>query len=173
MENYYKNNYNSYMNCYNYNYNYNKQNNSRSSDVEDTIEKSREDFGPEPLVTNIEDMTKDNNTFRTALWTGEHLQLTLMSIPVGDSIGLEMHADTDQFIRIEEGLGLVQMGEEENNVTFQRRVGEDYAILIPAGKWHNIVNIGNVPLKLYSIYAPPHHPYGTVQMNKNDMMGKS
>ncbi|MBO5476760.1 MAG: cupin domain-containing protein [Clostridia bacterium] len=167
MENYYKNNYNSYMNCYNFGYDTNC---SRSSEKDGISENDRHDYGPEPLVVDIEDMTKNNDTFRTTLWTGEYLQLTLMSIPVGDSIGLEMHADTDQFIRIEEGLGLVQMGEEENNVTYQRRVGEDYATLIPAGKWHNIVNIGNVPLKLYSIYAPPHHPYGTVQNTKKDAM---
>lgn len=172
MENYYKNNYNSYMNCYNCNYNTNYSRSSNTNNADNVVEVNRQDYGSEPYVVDIEDMTKDNNTFRTTLWTGEHLQLTLMSIPVGDSIGLEVHNDTDQFIRIEEGLGLVQMGEEENNVTFQRRVGEDYAILIPAGKWHNIVNIGNVPLKLYSIYAPPHHPHGTVQMNKNDMMNE-
>ena len=166
MENYYKNNHNSYMNCYSYN----NQNYSRSSLEKDSDEKTREDYGAKPYVVDIEEATEENNTFRTALWTGEHLQVTLMSIPVGDSIGLEVHTDTDQFIRIEEGLGLVQMGEEENNVTYQRRVGEDYAVLIPAGKWHNIVNIGNVPLKLYSIYAPPHHPYGTVQNTKNDAM---
>lgn len=173
MEKYYKNNHNSYMNCYSYNYNYNAPYTSRSINEEDDIQNDREDFGAEPFVVNIEDATKENNTFRTALWTGKHLQVTLMSIPVGDSIGLEVHPDTDQFIRIEDGLGLVQMGEEENNVTYQRRVGEDYAVLVPAGKWHNIINIGNVPLKLYSIYAPPHHPYGTVEMTKSDAMHES
>lgn len=172
MEKYYRNNHNSYMNCYNYNYNYNT-NYSRSSDVNENEENSREDYGSEPFVVDIEDATKDNNTFRLTLWTGEHLQVTLMSIPVGDSIGLEIHNDTDQFLVIQEGLGLIQMGDEQNNVTYQRRVGEDYAILIPAGKWHNLVNIGNVPLKLYSIYAPPHHPHGTTQVNKNDIMSES
>ena len=76
------------------------------------------DYGPEPFVLNIEEITKENNTFRTALWTGDHLQLTLMSIPVRESIGLEIHPDTDQFIRIEQGDGLVQMGTTKNNLNF-------------------------------------------------------
>jgi len=124
------------------------------------------DYGPEPFVVNIEEATKQNNTFRTALWTGCHLQLTLMSINVGDDIGLEIHHDLDQFIRIEQGQGLVQMGDNRNNLDFQRYVYDDFAFIIPAGKWHNLINIGNIPLKLYSIYAPPQHPHGTVHVTK-------
>ena len=126
------------------------------------------DYGPDPFVVNIEEMTKENNTFRTALWTGEHLQVTLMDIPVGESIGLEIHPDTDQFLRIEQGEGLVQMGKDKNNLSFQRKVFDNFAFIIPAGTWHNLVNIGNVPIKLYSIYAPPKHPRGTVHMTKAD-----
>ena len=126
------------------------------------------DYGPEPFVVNIEKVTKENDTFRTALWTGEHLQLTLMSIPVGESIGLEIHPDTDQFIRLEQGEGLVQMGVNRNNLNFQRRIGRDFAFIIPAGTWHNLINVGNEPLKLYSIYAPPKHPRGTVHVTKAD-----
>lgn len=85
------------------------------------------DYGPESFVVNIEDVTKENDTFRTALWTGNHLQLTIMSIPVGESIGLEIHPDTDQFLRIEQGEGLVQMGINKNNLNFQRRVNSDCA----------------------------------------------
>lgn len=126
------------------------------------------DYGPEPFVINIEEATKENNTFRTALWTGGHLQLTLMSIPVGESIGLEIHPDTDQFIRIEQGDGLVLMGTNKNNLNFQRRVYNNFAFVVPAGTWHNLINIGNVPIKLYSIYAPPKHPRGTVHLTKED-----
>lgn len=126
------------------------------------------DYGPEPFVLNIEEMTRSNNTFRTALWTGEHLQLTLMSIPVGESIGLEIHPDTDQFLRIEQGEGLVQMGKDKNNLNFQRKVYDKFAFIVPAGTWHNLINIGNVPIKLYSIYAPPKHPRGTVHLTKSD-----
>jgi mannose-6-phosphate isomerase-like protein (cupin superfamily) len=126
------------------------------------------DHGPNPYVVNIEAATLQNNTFRTALWTGEHLQLTLMSIPPGEDIGLEMHSDVDQFLRIEQGEGLVRMGPTENKVDFERRVGNDFAVLIPAGTWHNLINTGTTPLKLYSIYAPPEHPLGTVHETKAD-----
>nr|WP_132243018.1 cupin domain-containing protein [Marinisporobacter balticus] len=126
------------------------------------------DYGPEPFVVNIEEATKQNTNFRTALWTGNHLQLTLMSIHVGEDIGLEIHPNLDQFVRIEEGQGLVQMGDRKDNLDFQRKVFDDYAFIIPAGKWHNLINIGNKPLKLYSIYAPPQHPYGTIHETKKD-----
>lgn len=124
------------------------------------------DYGPEPLVINIEEATEQNNNFRTAIWTGNHLQLTLMSIDVGDDIGLEIHPDVDQFIRIEEGQGIVRMGDSKDNLYYQQRVSDDYAIIIPAGTWHNIINTGYKPLKLYSIYAPPQHPWGTVHETK-------
>ncbi len=126
------------------------------------------DYGPAPFVINIEEATKQNNYFRIALWTGRYLQLTLMSIRVGEDIGLEMHPDVDQFIRIEEGQGLVKMGDRRDCLDFQRNVSDDYAIVIPAGKWHNVINTGNTPLKLYSIYAPPEHPHGTVHKTKED-----
>jgi predicted heme/steroid binding protein/mannose-6-phosphate isomerase-like protein (cupin superfamily) len=126
------------------------------------------DYGPEPFVVNIKEATNQNNTFRTALWTGSYLQLTLMSIPVGDEIGLEIHPSLDQFIRIEEGQGLVMMGDTQYNLDFQRRVYDDFAFIIPAGKWHNLINTGNKPIKLYSIYAPPQHPHGTVHATKAD-----
>jgi mannose-6-phosphate isomerase-like protein (cupin superfamily) len=124
------------------------------------------DYGKEPFVVNINDATKQNNTFRTALWTGNHLQVTLMSIDVGDDIGLEVHPHVDQFLRIEDGNGIVQMGDSKDNLSFQERVSDDFAIMVPAGKWHNLTNTGNKPLKLYSIYAPPQHPFGTVYKTK-------
>lgn len=124
------------------------------------------DYGPAPFVINIEKATKQNNTFRTALWTGKHLQLTLMSLEAGENIGLEMHPDVDQFIRIEAGEGLVQMGDREEQLDFERKVSDDFIFIIPAGKWHNLTNTGTQPLKLYSIYAPPEHPYGTVHETK-------
>jgi mannose-6-phosphate isomerase-like protein (cupin superfamily) len=126
------------------------------------------DYGPEPFVTNIEEATLRNNNFRLALWTGEYLQLTLMSINVGDDIGLEMHPDVDQFIRIEQGQGIAMMGDSKDRLCYRRRVQDDYVIFIPAGKWHNLINTGRVPIKLYSIYAPPEHPRGTVHRTKED-----
>jgi mannose-6-phosphate isomerase-like protein (cupin superfamily) len=124
------------------------------------------DYGPQPYVVNIDQATKQNNTYRTALWTGKHLQVTLMSINVGDDIGLEIHPNVDQFIRIEEGAGIVMMGDRKDQLTYQQRLYDDYAIMIPAGKWHNVINTGYTPLKLYAIYAPPEHPRGTIHQTK-------
>lgn len=125
-----------------------------------------DDYGKEPLIVNIDRLTKANPYFRTALWTGEHLQVTLMSIPVGEDIGLEVHPHVDQFLRIESGCALAMMGKNKNCLNYQQRVNSDFAVIIPAGTWHNIVNIGRTPLKLYSIYAPPQHPFGTVHKTK-------
>lgn len=124
------------------------------------------DYGPEPLVFNIDKATMQNRNYRTALWTGYYFQLTLMSIKVGGDIGLEMHPDLDQFIRIEDGYGLVKMGSNKDKLNYQREVNSNFAIIIPAGTWHNLINMGNRPLKLYSIYAPPAHPYGTIHETK-------
>ena len=126
------------------------------------------DYGPQPFVIDIDEATKRNNTFRTILWTGDNFQVSLMSIPVGGDIGLEVHEDGDQFIRIEDGDGMVLMGDSKDNLDFQRRIEDDDAIMIPNGKWHNIINTGNEPLKLYAIYAPPEHPYGTIHQTKED-----
>ena len=126
------------------------------------------DFGGNPIIFNIEHATAMNQNFRTAFWTGQDLQLTLMSIPVRGDIGVEMHPDVDQFIRIESGNAKVYMGNSRNSLVERARVGGRFAIIIPAGTWHNIVNTGNRPLKLYSIYAPPQHPFGTVHRTKAD-----
>lgn len=128
------------------------------------------DYGANPFVININTAAKQNNNFRTALWTGEHLQLTLMSINPGEDIGLEIHPDVDQFLRIEQGQGFVQMGKSKDHLNYQWTVFDDSAIFVPAGTWHNVTNIGNVPLKLYSIYAPPNHPFGTVHRTKVEAM---
>lgn len=126
------------------------------------------DCGPDPFIANIDCLAKMNPNYRNALWTGEHLQVTLMSIPVGGDIGLEMHDNIDQFIRIEEGCALIKMGKCKDNLDYQQKVNSNFAILVPACTWHNIVNIGNTPLKLYSVYAPPKHPFGTVHRTKEE-----
>lgn len=127
-----------------------------------------QDYGPYPFAVNIEEITENNNTFRTALWTGNHLQLTVMSLLPGEDIGLEKHDNLDQFVRIEDGKGIVMMGDNADAPNFQQTVSSDYAFIIPAGKWHNLINIGTKPLKLYSIYAPVQHPFGTVHKTKAD-----
>lgn len=124
------------------------------------------DYGPEPFTINIDKVTRMNNNFRTTLWTGIHLQMTLMSIDVNGEIGLEIHPDTDQFLKIEEGSGIVKMGLDKDNLNYEQKVIGGYGIFIPANTWHNLINNGTSPIKLYSIYAPPHHPRGTIHETK-------
>lgn len=128
------------------------------------------DYGAEPTTLNIESYTLSNDNYRTVLWTGNNLQVTLMTIPVGGEIGLEQHPDIDQFLRIEQGTAEVLMGDSEANLDFVREVSDNFAIMVPAGKWHNIVNKGDEPLKLYSIYAPTEHPHGTVHKTRQEAM---
>lgn len=123
-------------------------------------------MGPEPFALNLSRATMVNDNFRFALWTGEYLQLTLMSIPAYGEIGLERHDDHDQFLRIESGSGEVLMGAEENKLNYRTKFSSGYGIFIPAGIWHNIVNTSSRPVKIYSIYAPPEHPHGTIHQTK-------
>ena len=85
-----------------------------------------------------------------------------MSIPKDGEIGVESHNCTDQFLRVESGRGIVKMGSCRNKMNFHKYIGAGDAVFVPAGTWHNIINIGDCPIKLYSIYAPPKHPHGTV-----------
>lgn len=126
------------------------------------------DYGGQPFIVNINHFAKINNSFRTALWTGDWLQVTIMSIPVGEDIGIEMHSDTDQLIKIEDGCARIITGKSKNALNYQKAVSAGYAVIIPAGAWHNIINTGKRPLKVSSVYAPPHHPFGTVQRTKCD-----
>ena len=123
---------------------------------------NRIDYGDEPFIANISNLSCGNPYYRRILWTGEHLQVSLMSIPVGEEVGLEQHPDNDQFIRVESGCAQVYMGQNEQNLNIQKRINGDFAVMVPAGIWHNVKNIGNTPLKIYTVYAPPHHPKGTV-----------
>lgn len=144
----------------------------KANEVEDTDTPKQEvilkDYGPEPKVLDIEAYTLANENFRTALWTTDNLQLTLMSIPVGGEIGLELHNTTEQFLRIEEGKGRVMMGDTEDNLDFVKDVKEEDAVLVPKGKWHNIKNTGDKPLKIYSLYSPKEHPHGTIHKEATD-----
>ncbi len=119
-------------------------------------------------VGDIEAATLANSTFRTALFTGSEMQLTVMRIAAGEEIGMEMHDDHDQFIRLEEGRARVTFGPSQEEVAETHDVEDDWAVVIPAGTWHNVVNTGEGDLKLYSLYAPPEHPDGTVHQTKVD-----
>lgn len=126
------------------------------------------DAGPAPYVVDIEKATLDNELYRDTVWTGTNLQLTLMSIEPGADIGLEKHDDHDQFLRIEQGRGRVQMGKERDDLSFDEEVEDDWVILVPAGSWHNVTNIGEEKLKVYSLYGPPDHKHGTVHPTRSD-----
>lgn len=133
----------------------------RRIDVESAL-----DYGAHPFVIDMKNMTLNNENYRMALWSGNHLQLTLMSIPVDQDIGIEIHPHVDQFLYVEDGVGKVSMGDKKDNLDQQYIVFENNGIFIPTGTWHNIANIGHIPLKLFSIYAPMNHPWGTVQETK-------
>ncbi len=117
-------------------------------------------------VDDIEKLTVENENFRTVLFTGEHSQLTVMSISPGEDIGNEMHPEVDQFIRIEQGQANVTFGKADGVVDEEHVVKDDWAFIIPAGTWHNVVNTGTEELKLYSIYSPANHPAGTVHKTR-------
>lgn len=119
-------------------------------------------------VKNIEEETGANTTFRTALWTGKHSQLTVMSLGAGAEIGLEVHPDVDQFFRLEQGSARVEVGNTRDELSETYEVKDDWAFIVPAGTWHNVINIGDGELKLYTIYSPPNHPPGTVHATKAD-----
>jgi len=120
------------------------------------------DIGPQPQSFDLEQATQDNEHYRAVVWSGRYLQVTLMSIPVGDDIGLEAHPETDQFLRLDAGRGRVQMGPAKDKLTFDKEVSDGWCVLVPAGTWHNITNIGDEPMQVYAIYAPAHHKPGKI-----------
>lgn len=115
------------------------------------------------FVDNIEKLTTENTDFRRVLYTGHYLQLVLMSLEPGQEIGSEVHADHDQFFRIESGKGAVVIDGERSEVK------DDDAIIVPAGARHNVINTGSEPLRLYTLYGPPEHEEGVVAEDKADV----
>jgi mannose-6-phosphate isomerase-like protein (cupin superfamily) len=113
-------------------------------------------------IDNIDNVTVANEDFRRVLYTGKYLQLVLMTLQPGEEIGSEVHEDHDQFFRIEEGSGEVHI---DGQVT---GIEDDFAVIVPAGARHNVVNTGGGPLRLYTIYGPPEHKEGTVHASKAD-----
>lgn len=113
------------------------------------------------FIDNIEDITKENESYRKVLYTAHYSQLVIMSLKPGEEIGEEVHG-LDQFIRFEAGKGIVVLNGEEHAIE------DDWAVVIPAGVSHNVVNTGDEVLKLYSVYAPPEHKDGVVHETKQD-----
>lgn len=125
------------------------------------------DIGPRPQSFDLETATVENPNYRTVAWSGKYLQVTLMSIPVGGDIGLEKHPETDQFIRLDAGRGRAQMGPAKDDLSFDQEVSDGWCVLVPAGSWHNITNIGDEPMQVYTVYAPQHHTPGKVHETKD------
>jgi mannose-6-phosphate isomerase-like protein (cupin superfamily) len=119
-------------------------------------------------VGDIEAITNDNATFRTVLWTGANLQLTVMCLATAEDVGLEMHEHLDQFIRVESGSARVTLGPSPDEIEVAHDIAADWAMIIPAGTWHNVMNNGIDELKLYSVYAPAEHPPDAVHKTKAD-----
>jgi mannose-6-phosphate isomerase-like protein (cupin superfamily) len=126
------------------------------------------DKGPNPYVADVQQMAVQNDNFRTTIWTGCYMQMTLMSIPQCGEVGLEIHPETDQLLRVEQGTAVVKMGKCKNQQDLQQNVCAGDCIFVPMGTWHNIINTGKCPLKISSVYAPPHHPKGTINKTKAD-----
>ncbi|HRY22586.1 MAG TPA: cupin domain-containing protein [Candidatus Dojkabacteria bacterium] len=111
-------------------------------------------------IDNIEEKTLDNIYFRHVLFTGKNMQLVVMALKPGEDIGEEVHEHVDQFFRIEQGEAKVIIDDQEDVLK------EDMVAIVPAGSKHNVINTSNVDLKLYTIYAPPNHPDGTINKDK-------
>lgn len=116
------------------------------------------------FVTNIEEKTLQNTDFRQVIFTAPHSQLVLMSLLPGEEIGMEVHPMVDQFFRIEQGQGKVVMNEEETIFS------DGFAIIVPAGTKHNVVNTGSTAIKLYTIYSPANHPDGKIHHTKAEAL---
>lgn len=115
------------------------------------------------FVENIEQKTQANTYFRQVIFTSQHVQLVLMCLKPGEEIGMEVHEITDQFLRIESGEGKVIMNGEETAIV------DGFAIVVPAGAKHNVINTSSEKeLKLYTVYAPPHHKDGTIHKTKEE-----
>jgi mannose-6-phosphate isomerase-like protein (cupin superfamily) len=117
-------------------------------------------------VENIEELTLRNENFREVVFTGEHTQVVLMTLTPGEEIGWEVHSDTDQFFRLEQGKARIDLGTGEDAVDETHEAEDAWAFVVPAGTWHNVTNVGTTAVKLYTLYSPPHHPAGTIHETK-------
>ena len=117
------------------------------------------------FIDNIEKLTAANTHFRQVVYTGQHAQLVVMSLLPGEDIGMETHETTDQFLRIESGKGIVITNGDKY------AIADGSAIVIPAGIQHNLTNTSKEPMKLYTLYSPPHHKDGTIHATKEDALG--
>lgn len=113
------------------------------------------------FAQNIEEIAVNNDDFRRVMYTAKHCQLVIMALKPGEDIGMEVH-QLDQFLRVEEGTGEAILNEVHTPIS------AGFAILVPAGTHHNIINTGSVPMKLYTLYAPPNHRDGVIHHTRAD-----
>jgi mannose-6-phosphate isomerase-like protein (cupin superfamily) len=118
------------------------------------------------FIQNIEGMAIENHEFRRILYTAQHCQLVIMALKPKEEIGLEIHK-LDQFFRVEQGAGVAVL----DGVTTNIEAG--FAVIVPAGTKHNIINTGSVPMKLYTLYAPPNHRDGVIHHTRADALADS
>lgn len=137
------------------------------------VKENHGDMGMKPWVLDIEKATIENTNYRQAEWTGKYMQMVFMSLEPGEVIDLEVHNNHDQFIRIEQGEARVLMGKTKQELDFDEKVYDDWAVFIPGGYWHKVINTGDEPLKLYTIYAPPEHEAGTVNKTYTEAVAYS
>lgn len=134
-------------------------------------EKYIKDYGPEQIIIPIDKLSRINTNYRASIWTGEHMQATLMRINPNDDVGVEIHENLEQLLFITSGVAEVYYGKTEKQLSFEGYAEVGDMITVPAGTWHNIKNASQSPLKMYSVYAPVKHAYGTIQKTKSDAVG--
>jgi mannose-6-phosphate isomerase-like protein (cupin superfamily) len=113
------------------------------------------------FVQDIENLAVENEAFRQVLYTAKSCQLVVMALKPNEEIGAEVH-QLDQFFRVEEGEGEVVLD------GVRTAIQDGFAIVVPAGTNHNVINTGSVPLKLYTLYAPPNHRDGVIHRTRDD-----
>jgi len=114
------------------------------------------DHGPNPFIVDIDKETEKNYDYKKSLWVGHYLKATLMNLPVGHELGLDMHPNADLYIRIEDGDAKVQIGNTKENLYLSQHIDDDFSIFVPAGTWFNLANTGEKPLKLNVISTLSH-----------------
>ncbi len=151
-----------YITAMNMNTNTN-MNNTQGCSSGDSYGDELMDRGNEPVILNLGRVSRRNDKRLRVLWTGENMQITVMAIPVGDEVGPEVHESNDQLVIVEDGVCEVSMGNAKDRLTVRAVIDAGSAVIIPAGTYHNLKNVGRGVLRLVSVYAPKEHPYGTVR----------
>jgi mannose-6-phosphate isomerase-like protein (cupin superfamily) len=117
-------------------------------------------------VGNVGETVRASSYFRQVVFTGHEMQLVVMTLQPGEDIGLEVHDHVEQFIRVESGRATVTLGPSEHEITEAHDIAAGWAVVVPAGTWHNVLNSGGGDLQLSTIYGPPQHADGTIHKTR-------